>query len=106
MPLTDAITSPAFKSARAAGESAVTDATRTPSFARLGPHCSQRLWPDRIGGALSPVDDALDFALAIARDATKPFPDPAADIPGRASHSMFVHCILLHESKIFHPSKH
>jgi hypothetical protein len=43
----------------------------------------------------------LDLAFGIASDTTKPFLDPAADIPGRASHSMFVHCILLHEFRIF-----
>src|SRR5579862_1383855 len=48
-----------------------------------------------LGGTLSLVDDALDLALGVARDTTKSFLDLAACVPGRASHSMFVHCILL-----------
>src|ERR1700732_1882252 len=48
-----------------------------------------------LGGALSLVDDALDLALGVASHPTKTFLDPAARVPGRASHSMFVHCILL-----------
>jgi hypothetical protein len=52
-----------------------------------------------LGGALSLVDDALDLAFCVARDTTKTLLDPAARVPGRASYSMFVHCILLYGSE-------